>query len=498
MTLPIKLLHENYLFNVLSHLEIDKYVNRCGDLNFLNIMKTKISGKDLLNIGFPQNNSVNIALGIITRYRKKESKENILAEVKEVLLKPEVFKSNRKWAKLSEYLIEPVKIRQHELRNTRAPFTIFGENEIDETAKRQLYDALKLPVAVEGALMPDAHGGYGLPIGGVLATDNAVIPYGVGVDIGCRMSLSIFDLPSQFAVGREEFIKNVLDVNTKFGMSETHKVKADHEVLNDSLFYEIPLLKQLHDKAYKQLGTSGGGNHFVEFGITEIDVPMNGIETGSYFALLSHSGSRSLGANIAKHYTKLASKQCPLPKQVQHLAWLDLSTHDGREYWECMNLAGRYAKACHDDIHRRISKALGKRVIANIENHHNFAWKEMHNNQELVVHRKGATPASYGTLGIIPGSMTKPGYIVSGKGNPISINSASHGAGRLYNRMNCKSMFTHSEMNKQLANADVCLIGGSIDEAPMAYKDIDKVMSLQMELVDVIGKFIPKFVKMDN
>lgn len=460
-------------------------------------MKTKISGKDLIKIGFPQNNSVNIALGIIMRYRRKESKEIILEEAKEVLNDPQKFSSNRKWAKLSKYLAEPIKIRQHQLNNTRAPFTIFGENEIDDIAKRQLYDALKLPITVAGALMPDAHGGYGLPIGGVLATDNAVIPYGVGLDIGCRMSLSLFDLPADYYNGRHDALVKMLDDNTKFGMSDTHKIKADHEVLDNALFREIPLLKSLHDKAYKQLGTSGGGNHFVEFGLVNLYQNIDSLKQGQYFAVLSHSGSRSLGANIAKHYTKLAAKQCPLPKQVQHLAWLDLDTHDGKEYWEAMSLAGEYAKACHDDIHRRLSKALGKRVICTIENHHNFAWKESYDGRDVIVHRKGATPASNEKLGIVPGSMTAPGYIVSGKGNPLSINSASHGAGRLHTRAQCKTMFTVSDMKKTLANAGVTLIGGGLDESPLAYKNIDTVMALQSELVHVIGTFIPKIVKMD-
>ncbi len=460
-------------------------------------MKTKISGKDLLKIGFPQNNSVNIALGIITRYRKKDSKDVILSEVKEVLVAPEKYMADRKWARLSEYLVEPVKLRQHELRNTRAPFNIFGENQIDDIAKRQLYDALKLPITVSGALMPDAHSGYGLPIGGVLATDNAVIPYGVGLDIGCRMSLSIFDLPASFITGREGFIEGILDNNTKFGMSETHKIKADHAVLDRREFKEINMLKPLHDKAYKQLGTSGGGNHFVEFGIVHLYSETKGLKAGEYFAVLSHSGSRSLGANIAKHFTRLASRQCPLPKQVQHLAWLDLATHDGKEYWEAMTLAGDYAKACHDDIHRRLSKALGQRIVCTIENHHNFAWKEIHEGREVVVHRKGATPAKNGELGIIPGSMTNPGYIVSGKGHALSLNSASHGAGRLLSRAQCKSMLTQSDMKKQLLAKGVTLIGGGIDESPAAYKNIDKVIAAQSDLIDVLGSFTPKFVKMD-
>ncbi len=463
-------------------------------------MGNKLSGRDLIKLGFPKNNAINIALGQISRYRKKEKKESILNEAKEVLLYPEKFKSHGTWGKVAEGLVNPVQVRMHELRTTRVPFSIFGENEIDDQAKFQLYESLKLPIAVAGALMPDAHSGYGLPIGGVLAVDNAVIPYGVGVDIGCRMSLSIFDLPASFLKGKDHQLLAILKDNTKFGMKETHSAKADHEVFARKEFQEIPMLKGLLDKAYKQLGTSGGGNHFVEFGIVNLDRPLPEwkLPPGSYFAVLSHSGSRGLGANIAMHYTHLAGKQCPLPKNVQQLAWLDLNTHDGQEYWLAMNLAGDYAKACHDDIHRRIAKALGKRTVVTIENHHNFAWKEMVNGKECIVHRKGATPAAQGQLGIIPGSMTAPGYIVMGKGNSESLNSASHGAGRLFSRAKCKSTFTQSEIKKVLQTHDVTLIGGTIDEAPMAYKDIAKVMSNQSELVDVLGIFTPKIVRMDR
>jgi tRNA-splicing ligase RtcB (3'-phosphate/5'-hydroxy nucleic acid ligase) len=463
-------------------------------------MGNKLSGKDLIKLGFPQNNSINIALGQINRYRKKEKKESILVEAKEVLLHPENYKMHGTWGKLAEGLINSVEVKLNQLNKTRAPFSIFGENEIDEQAKVQLYDALKLPISVKGALMPDAHYGYGLPIGGVLATDNAVIPYGVGVDIGCRMSLSIFDLPESFFKGKDHQLQAILKDNTKFGMTETHVNKADHDVFYRDEFKNIPILKQLLDKAYKQLGSSGGGNHFVEFGVVQLDNPLPewNLNSGKYLAVLSHSGSRGLGANIAKHYTYLATKQCPLPKNVQHLAWLDLNTHDGQEYWLAMNLAGDYAKACHEDIHRRIAKAVGKRIVVTIENHHNFAWKEQVNGKECVVHRKGATPANKGELGIIPGSMTAPGFIVIGKGNEDSLNSASHGAGRLFSRAKCKASFTQSQIKKELEKHQVSLIGGSIDEAPMAYKNINKVMSLQTELVDVLGTFTPKIVRMDK
>ncbi|NQX93164.1 MAG: RtcB family protein [Flavobacteriales bacterium] len=463
-------------------------------------MGNKLKGKDLIKLGFPKNNSINIALGLLNRYRKKEKKERILLEAKEVLKHPKDFENDPIWGKVVEGLIKPVEVKFQQLIQTRAPFSIFGENEIDEKAKFQLYDTLKLPVAVAGALMPDAHAGYGLPIGGVLATENAVIPYGVGVDIGCRMCLTIHPMKSNYIKGHQIKLENILANHTKFGMRETHDIKHDHEIFSRSEFNQIQILKNLKGKAYRQLGTSGGGNHFVEFGVVTITDKDNefGIKPNQYVGVLSHSGSRGLGATIARHYTEIAKRQCPLPKNVQHLAWLDLDTHDGQEYWLAMNLAGDYAKACHDDIHARIAKLMSSQPIAKIENHHNFAWKEQVNGVERIVHRKGATPASKGTLGIIPGSMTAPGYIVRGLGNQESLNSASHGAGRRYSRRASKEKFTKNDMKHMLSIKKVSLIGGGVDEAPMAYKDIRRVMANQQELVEVLGTFSPKIVRMDR
>jgi len=163
-----------------------------------------------------------------------------------------------------------------------------------------------------------------------------------------------------------------------------------------------------------------------------------------------------------------------------------------------MNLAGDYASACHDDIHRRLVKAVGGRVKARIENHHNFAWKETHNGKEVIVHRKGATPANGNELGMIPGSMTAKGFIVRGKGNPDSLNSASHGAGRAHSRGECRNLFTQNDIKKELKLKNVTLMGGNTEEAPMAYKDINEVMNAQSELVDILGTFQPRIVRMDK
>ena len=164
-----------------------------------------------------------------------------------------------------------------------------------------------------------------------------------------------------------------------------------------------------------------------------------------------------------------------------------------------MNLAGDYASACHAQIHQRLAKTLGERPLAKVENYHNFAWKErLADGREVVVHRKGATPAGAGVLGIIPGSMTAPGFIVRGKGLAASLASASHGAGRLMSRTRAKAELGEAQVRKHLAEHGIELIGGGLDEAPMAYKDIHAVMASQHDLVDVLGCFTPKIVRMDG
>ncbi len=240
--------------------------------------------------------------------------------------------------------------------------------------------AARLPVSVRGALMPDAHKrGWRSADCGVLATENAVIPYGVGVDIGCRMCLSIFDInPKELNEKQAQFAREINEA-TLFGSGHQFKKLTSHEVLDRGEFDTIPLLKSLQTKAANQLGSSGSGNHFVEFGIVDIkdaDLIL-GIPAGSYIGLLSHSGSRALGANIANHYTKIAKLKRVLSDEASNLAWLTLDEQEGIEYWMAMNLAGDYASACHHVIHEKIAKQLGGQPLKIVENHHNFAWKEI-------------------------------------------------------------------------------------------------------------------------
>lgn len=417
-----------------------------------------------------------------------------------VLASPVEYSNDAVLALIAEKLIvkEIPEEAEISLNNNGVHFNIFGREFIEEGAMHQMYTAAKLPVAIAGALMPDAHHGYGLPIGGVLATENAVIPYGVGVDIGCRMCLSIFDIDVKDLTQREAFFVRELGEATLFGSGAQFQHSPEHEVMDNKLFFELPLLKGLHARAWKQLGSSGSGNHFAEFGIIEIDETdaVLNVPAGKYVGFVTHSGSRGLGANIANHYTRLAISKRHLPQEAKHLAWLTLDEAEGMEYWLAMNLAGDYASACHHVIHAKIAKQLGRKPMKMVENHHNFAWKEMYDNKEVIVHRKGATPAGKNVLGIIPGSMTAPGFIVKGKGEEASINSASHGAGRKMSRTQAMANITHNALKEELAKHNVKLLGGGLDEAPFAYKDIEVVMQHQKALVDVVGKFTPKIVKM--
>ncbi|MFK7978460.1 MAG: RtcB family protein [Saprospiraceae bacterium] len=464
--------------------------------------KLKLRQKDLLAIGYPKGKAIGIAINVAIKYCKKQTKEAVLTQLKAVVEAPEQFQDDPIFGKITEELIEIDEAINEEIALTPEPKTYqaYGLQHIEAGTLLQMDTAMRLPVTVKGALMPDAHQGYGLPIGGVLATNNAIIPYAVGMDIGCRMCLTVYDLPLAFLKKETRQLKEILQVNTKFGKSEFAN-PMDDAVLERQEFKDIKFLRPLQGKARRQIGSSGSGNHFVEFGvveITEIDNEFN-LPTGQYVGILSHSGSRGFGAYIARHYTQIAMNQCFLPKVAKHLAWLDLDSEAGMEYWLAMNLAGDYASACHAHIHHRLGKALGEQPIATIENHHNFAWKEhLPDGQEIIVHRKGATPAGKGVLGIIPGSMTAPAFIVRGKGVAMAINSASHGAGRKMSRTKAKKSTTYNELKKHLKQHQVELIGGGLDEAPFAYKDIHQVMASQQNLVDVLGQFYPKIVRMDR
>jgi len=380
-------------------------------------------------------------------------------------------------------------------RSEPAPHRQWGNN-LDPAAVTQLENACQLPISVRGALMPDAHRGYGLPIGGVLATRDAVIPYAVGVDIACRVKMTVLDLPtSTLDVGEDRLI-GAIERETRFGIGASFKRKRDHEVM-DADWGFTKLTTSLRDRAWSQLGSSGSGNHFVEFGILLVESDGLSLEQGRYLALLSHSGSRGAGARIANHYSKRAMALHPeLPQELRHLAWLDLASDDGQAYWTSMELMGQYAAANHACIHRHIARHLGTEVRLDLENHHNYAWKETHDGAEVIVHRKGAIPAGTGALGIIPGSMASSTYVVRGSGNAASMNSAAHGAGRVMSRSKARKTLDWRDARSRLQSRRVTLVSAGIDEAPEVYKDIDGVMAAQADLVEPLARFEPRIVKM--
>jgi tRNA-splicing ligase RtcB len=477
--------------------------------------------KDLIRLGVPVGEPIRLAHEFIQNFIAQGKDGGLLeAEIFNIVASPPAFFADELRAPLARAIYRPAFTPRAELplrrlrsdrsavgretlpRSAFAPWRQWGEG-LEAEAVKQMANACALPVAVAGALMPDAHVGYGLPIGGVLATDNAVIPYAVGVDIACRMKLTVYDRKANTLAGQRDRLANLIESETRFGMGCEFKQRREHDVMDED-WSVSPVTNRLRDKAWSQLGTSGSGNHFVEFGAFTIDAEQArslGLEPGEYLALLTHSGSRGTGAQVCDFYSKRAmARHEHLPKELKHLAWLSLDDADGQEYWAAMNLMGRYAAANHALIHKHIGKKLGAHVILDIENHHNFAWKERHvvngEEREVIVHRKGATPAGAGVLGVIPGSMASPGYVVCGKGSPESLTSASHGAGRVMSRTKAMQSFTWSATKKLLAERGVELLSAGLDEVPGVYKDIHAVMAAQTDLVEVLGQFDPKLVKM--
>ncbi|MBM3845830.1 MAG: RtcB family protein [Verrucomicrobia bacterium] len=452
--------------------------------------------KDLIRLGVPPGEASRRGTDFIARYILKGLDKSKLAEVVEAVIRnPSEYVDDELCGEFAKSLIRC----ERTIREAPAAWKQWGEG-LEPEAVNQMGRACQLPVAVAGALMPDAHVGYGLPIGGVLATEGAVIPYAVGVDIACRMKLTVLDLPVRELDRHRESLIKAIETETRFGVGATFKQRREHEVLGAD-WAVSPVTRQNRDRAWAQLGTSGSGNHFVEFGVFTNEQGIDGLPPGEHVALLSHSGSRGTAAAVCDHYSKLAMSQHPeLPKEHKHLAWLAMDSDEGREYWAAMELMGRYAAANHCLIHQHIARHLRLNVLLDVENHHNFAWKERHvidgNERDVVVHRKGATPAGRDVLGIIPGSMATPGFLVRGKGNEASLKSASHGAGRVMSRTKAIETFEWEKVNRVLKDRGVKLISAGLDEVPGVYKDIHQVMAAQADLVEILGRFDPKLVKM--
>ena len=454
--------------------------------------------KQLLNLGVPED-CIPTAISIVQIAARNKSVEAPKKLIPKLVTAPAVYAADPIYGPLAAAIIEHA---ANDIPLSEIEYASWG-TDFDDNSIRQIRNACKLPVSRAAALMPDAHSGYGLPIGGVLATENAIIPYGVGVDIACRMKMTITDLPVETVQKNDasqcQELDQALEQGTLFGTGRKWKRPNDHAVLDED-WTITAVTREARDRARGQLGTSGSGNHFVEWGVLTLPESEFGLESGKYVALLSHSGSRGPGAMTCRRYTDIARRMAPAKikndSQLRHLCWLDMDTQEGQEYWLAMNLMGRYASANHEVIHRNVTRLAGAQSLATIENHHNFAWREEHNDQSLYVHRKGATPAGVGEVGVIPGNMADSCFVVRGKGNAASLNSASHGAGRCMSRTKAKQQFIWKQWQTHLAEKNVRLLAGGLDEVPGAYKNIHDVMAAQTDLVDVIGEFMPRIVMM--
>ncbi len=464
-----------------------------------------MKARELINLGFQPGPVIGLLLTACQEAADAGLKKREIRErVRRLCDEPDAFTDDRFFSKAAAEILRP-RVPTYEFKDdpeARSRFDIWGENHIDPQAIEQMVNAVRLPISVGGALMPDAHLGYGLPIGGVLATEDAVIPYAVGVDIACRMMLSVLpipveaDKPDPIQKGEKQFIK-VIERNTRFGLGAKFKGAAcrRHDVM-DRDWDITPITARIKNLAHVELGTSGGGNHFVDVGELEMHEDYRGLPAGRYVAILSHSGSRGPGHKVCAYYSKIAQERhAHIPRQYRHLAWLPLSG-DGAEYWAAMELMGEYASANHHCIHETILRDLNLKPLLQVENHHNFAWRETHNGRDLIVHRKGATPAGAGVVGIIPGSMAAPGFLVEGKGEPASFDSAAHGAGRAMSRRQSKETFSWSPVRRELSRRRVKLVSAGLDEVPGAYKNIETIMAAQSDLVTIRARFDPRIVKM--
>jgi tRNA-splicing ligase RtcB len=492
--------------------------------NFLKPYKnmSSINGDDIMNLGIPEGPLVGKALQIAKLH--EEHPEEILSYIETIYENPEIFdKTDEKIQNAVENLEEADKIisrteefaeavQSHKERQAfkedakpldePKDYAVFGLSLIPRNAIEQMDRAMRIPVAKAGALMPDAHLGYGLPVGGVWALDNALSPNAVGVDIGCRMKLTVYPINPDWPHSSDD-LKDMIVENSHFGQGSGSDDVTDHRIFNRDEWDDIPGLSDLKDKARYQLGSSGGGNHFLEWCEVEL---MERISTrygpvlpsdGPYLGLLSHSGSRGFGFKVAQKYTQIAEDRCfNLSGEMEKLAWLSLEEDSGKEYWHAMNLAGDYASACHEVIHDQVSSALGVGEILSEEHHHNFAWEETHKGETVMVHRKGATPAYEGMIGIIPGTMADDAYLVRGHGNEDSIQSCSHGAGRKMSRTEAKEKIDERSLEYRMDRRNAELIGGGLDEHPEAYKNIDEVMSVQSDLCHPIARITPRIVRM--
>jgi len=374
----------------------------------------------------------------------------------------------------------------HIINGEKLPIKTWTEA-IEGGALQQARNLAGLPFAFSHiALMPDVHEGYGMPIGGVLATTGGfIIPNAVGVDIGC----GVVALQTGATAVTAEQVRQVLARARELIPVGFKHHRQPQPWDGFDVAPSIPIILRELASARRQLGTLGGGNHFCS------------VEKGSdgHIWLMVHSGSRNIGLKVASDYNKLAkeiNKKRKLVPREFDLAPLNLAEETGKEYFAAMQFCLDFARANRELLAKRFHDAFAAAVpaaavLSRVEIHHNYAARERHDHADVVVHRKGAISARAGERGIIPGSMGTPSYIVEGLGNRESFNSASHGAGRAMSRREANRVITEDMADAAMRGIVCTPWNGDYAEAPMAYKDIEKVMDCQRDLVKPLVKLMP-------
>jgi tRNA-splicing ligase RtcB len=368
--------------------------------------------------------------------------------------------------------------------------------ELEGEALAQALNVSNLPIAIHHvALMPDAHSGYGMPIGGVLFADRAVVPYAIGVDIGCGVSLVETDLKvARFPRNRIERVLQEIEDRVPTG-TRSQKQKVDRAKAEEEIGISRPesVRETWWDVAVHQLGTLGSGNHFLE---------LQRDEEGRVYVML-HSGSRRLGKTTCDEYAKRALAYCQghdLPLPAKDLAYLPQDSYEHDDYWRAMTFALRFAEVNRARMLDQVEIAFDRhtgigRFERTVDIHHNYAVWETHFGQRGIVHRKGAVRARTGETVLIPGSMGTASYVARGLGNPESFESAPHGAGRAMSRGAARKAKTSMALFDEMRTLGVMLYSGdpktAAEEAPFAYKDIESVMALSADLVQPVKRLTP-------
>lgn len=363
---------------------------------------------------------------------------------------------------------------------------------IEDGAMNQAYNLSKLPFIYKHvALMPDCHQGYGMPIGGVIACDKVIIPNAVGVDIGCGMNAVNTNLTQ---ISKTQLRSIINDIKESIPVGFNRYVNKQEEWLDSKEKGDLigSIIEQEYQNSLCQVGTLGGGNHFIE------------IQKGSdgYIYVMLHSGSRNLGYKVAKHYNEIAKKlneqwHSSVPLKYE-LAFLPIETNEAKNYMQEMKYCIKFAFENRKRMMNKIEKIFDRYTSAEFKESiniaHNYATWENHYGKNVIVHRKGATLARKNTIGIIPGSQGTKSYIVKGLGNKESFCSCSHGAGRIMGRKQAQRKLNLSieieKLNSQGIIHNVKTIK-DLDEAPGAYKDINIVMENQKDLVEILVELTP-------